>query len=130
MVNVDRNSGTRTPTRTRPHAIPAAAAFSVAGVFTRPAAAMATPSERVTADAAPGALYVAPAPTAGVLEAVTVSGAATASDKGLVDVPPLAWPAIHPGRAAGSRHGLSNPPRGDIVAGLYRPQAGNAATLS
>jgi hypothetical protein len=63
VVNVDRTFGTRKPTRTRLHAITAAAAFAVAGVFALPTAGFAAPSQPVTADPAPIAAP-APVPTA------------------------------------------------------------------
>jgi hypothetical protein len=96
VVNVDRISGTRTPTRTRLHAITAAAALAVVGVFALPAS-LSAPSQPVTASpasisappapnpappAAPAADPVAPAapapvpsaPTAQELHPVAISG--------------------------------------------------------
>jgi hypothetical protein len=67
VVNVDRISGTRTPTRTRLHAITTAAALAVVGVFALPAS-LSAPSQPVTASlasvAAPAAPDAAPAPDA------------------------------------------------------------------
>ena len=62
VVNVDRLFGTPKPTRTRLHAMTAAAAFAVTSVFALPTAAFAAPSEPVTASPAPAAAEAAPAP--------------------------------------------------------------------
>ena len=70
MVNVDR-IGTRTSTRTRLHAVTAAAAFAVVGVFALTGAAFAAGSDPASPAAAPPAVQsptvsepVAPAPAA------------------------------------------------------------------
>jgi hypothetical protein len=73
VVNVDR-IGTRTPTRTRLHAVTAAAAFAVAGVFALPGAALA--SDPVNPVVAPPAVEApAAAPAAPSAPAAAAAGA-------------------------------------------------------
>jgi hypothetical protein len=74
VVNVDR-IGTRTSTRTRLHAVTAAAAFAVAGVFALPGAALA--SDPVSPPAAPPAVE-APATAPAAPAAAPAAPAASA----------------------------------------------------